>query len=51
MIEFDYKGPTARQPSKLIIRCTDADLFENIRETTNLCSQYLTHRVLDKSKT
>ncbi len=32
MIEFDYKGPTARQPSKLIIRCTDADLFENIRE-------------------
>tara|TARA_R110002167_G_scaffold45676_4_gene137115 strand:- start:7259 stop:8698 length:1440 start_codon:yes stop_codon:yes gene_type:complete len=32
MIEFDYKGPTARQPSKLIIRCNDADLFDNIRE-------------------
>lgn len=32
MIEFDYKGPTARQSSKLIIKCTDADLFDNIRE-------------------
>lgn len=32
MIEFDYKGPTARQSSKLIIRCTDTDLFDNIRE-------------------
>jgi len=32
MIQFDYKGPTARQPGRLIIKCTDADLFENIRE-------------------
>lgn len=32
MIEFDYKGPTARQPSKLIIKCSEADLFDNIRE-------------------
>jgi len=32
MIQFDYKEPTARQPARLIIKCTDADLFENIRE-------------------
>ena len=32
MIEFDYKVPTARQPGRLIIKCTDTDLFENIRE-------------------
>jgi len=32
MIEFDYKPPTSRQPCKLIIRCSNADVFDNIRE-------------------
>lgn len=32
MIQFDYKPPTARQPSKLIIKCSEAELFDNIRE-------------------
>ncbi|MDB4396014.1 DEAD/DEAH box helicase family protein [bacterium] len=32
MIQFDYKGPTAKQSGKLIIRCSDTELFENMRE-------------------
>ena len=31
-IEFDYKKSTPRQPGKLILKCSDIDLFENIRE-------------------
>ncbi|MDH3929324.1 MAG: DEAD/DEAH box helicase family protein [Deltaproteobacteria bacterium] len=32
MIQFDYKKSTPKQPGKLIIRCSDTELFENIRE-------------------
>jgi superfamily II DNA or RNA helicase len=32
MIQFDYKKSTPKQPGKLIIRCSDTDLFEHIRE-------------------
>tara|TARA_R110001599_G_scaffold114406_6_gene280215 strand:+ start:7204 stop:8643 length:1440 start_codon:yes stop_codon:yes gene_type:complete len=32
MIQFDYKTPTARQPGKLIIKCSDTELFDSIRE-------------------
>ena len=32
MIQFDYKKPTPKQPGKLLIRCSDTDLFETMRE-------------------
>lgn len=32
MVQFDYKKATPKQPGKLLIRCSDSDLFENIRE-------------------
>ena len=32
MIQFDYKKPTPKQPGKLLIRCSDKELFETMRE-------------------
>ena len=32
MIEFDYKPPSNKQPSKLVIKCADTELFESMRE-------------------
>ena len=32
MIQFDYKKSTPKQPGKLLIRCSDTDLFETMRE-------------------
>jgi len=32
MIQFDYKKPTPKQPGKLLIRCSDSDLFDTMRE-------------------
>tara|TARA_R110000824_G_scaffold6714_16_gene30990 strand:- start:6829 stop:8265 length:1437 start_codon:yes stop_codon:yes gene_type:complete len=32
MISFDYKKATGKTPCKLVVKCTDKDLFDQIRE-------------------
>ena len=32
MISFDYKKPTTKTPCKLVMKCTDKELFDQIRE-------------------
>ena len=32
MIQFDVKKPTPKQPAKLLIRCSDSELFDTMRE-------------------
>ena len=32
MISFDYKKATGKTPCKLVVKCTDKELFDQIRE-------------------